>query len=127
MKKIRELFSRPIDRKIEEVIKVDQADQETVYSELEEYVVTESILEHYRHIYDEIIQVSAEDALQTARLLAYKEGILSGISGGANVWAAIQLSNRKENESKTIVTFVCDTGERYVSTEMYDRLKGKLK
>jgi hypothetical protein len=58
MKKIRELFARPIDRKIEEVIKVDQADQQTVKSELEEYVVTESILEQYRHVYDEIIQVS---------------------------------------------------------------------
>lgn len=58
MKKIRELFARPIDRKIEEVIKVDQADQQTVKSELEEYVVTESILEQYRKIYDEIIQVS---------------------------------------------------------------------
>jgi cysteine synthase A len=78
-------------------------------------------------IIDEIIQVSGEDALQTARQLAYKEGILSGISGGANVWAAIQLSDRKENEGKTIVTFVCDTGERYISTEMYDHLKGQLK
>jgi cysteine synthase A len=71
-------------------------------------------------IIDDIIQVSNEDAVRTARQLALKEGILSGISGGANVWAAIQLSYRQENEGKVIVTFVCDTGERYVSTEMYD-------
>ena len=71
-------------------------------------------------IIDEIIQVSNQDALETARQLALKEGILSGISGGANVWAAIQLSHRQENENKTIVTFICDTGERYISTEMYD-------
>ena len=70
-------------------------------------------------IIDEIIQVSNEDAIETARQLALKEGILSGISGGANVWAAIQLSKRKENEGKVIVTFICDTGERYISTEMY--------
>jgi cysteine synthase A len=70
-------------------------------------------------IIDEIVQVSNEDAVETARQLASKEGILSGISGGANVWAAIQLSHRKENEGKVIVTFVCDTGERYISTEMY--------
>jgi len=58
MKRIKDLFARPIDRKIEEVIKVDQADQETVRIELEEYVVTDSILKHYRNMYDEIIQVS---------------------------------------------------------------------
>ena len=70
-------------------------------------------------IIDEVIQAANEDALETARQLALKEGILSGISGGANVWSAIQLSNRQENEGKVIVTFVCDTGERYISTEMY--------
>jgi len=70
-------------------------------------------------IIDEIIQVSNEDAIGTARQLALKEAILSGISGGANVWAAVQLSQRPENEGKVIVTFICDTGERYVSTEMY--------
>ncbi len=72
------------------------------------------------NIIDEIIQVSNEDAVKTARQLASKEGILSGISGGANVWAAIQLSHRNENEGKVIVTFICDTGERYISTEMYE-------
>jgi len=71
-------------------------------------------------IIDEIIQVSNQDAIETARRLALKEGVLSGISGGANVWAAIQLSQLRENEGKVIVTFICDTGERYISTEMYD-------
>jgi cysteine synthase A len=70
-------------------------------------------------IIDEIIQVANEDALETARQLALKEGILCGISSGANVWAAVQLSHKQENEGKVIVTFVCDTGERYISTEMY--------
>ena len=71
---------------------------------------------------DEIIQVSNEDAMETARQLASQEGILSGISGGANLWAAIQVSRRPDNEGKTIVTFVCDTGERYISTELFGRL-----
>ena len=70
-------------------------------------------------IIDDVIQVANEDAIETARQLALKEGILSGISGGANVSAAVQLSHRPENEGKVIVTFVCDTGERYISTEMY--------
>ncbi len=71
---------------------------------------------------DEIIQVSNEDALETARRLASQEGILSGISAGANVWAALQLSQRPENEGKTVVTFICDTGERYISTELFSNL-----
>ncbi len=74
-------------------------------------------------IIDEIVKVTNEDAFETARQLAVKEGILSGISGGANVWAAVQLSERDENRGKTIVTFICDTGERYISTDMYERLK----
>jgi len=68
---------------------------------------------------DEIIQVANEDAIQTARALAVKEGILAGISAGANVWAAVEVAKRPENKRKTIVTFICDTGERYISTEMY--------
>jgi cysteine synthase A len=72
-----------------------------------------------KDIIDDIIQVANEDAFETARQLALKEGILCGISSGANVWAAIQLSHKQENEGKVIVTFVCDTGERYISTEMY--------
>ncbi len=71
---------------------------------------------------DEIVQVTNEDAMATARQLAAKEGILSGISGGANVWAAMHVAQRPENEGKTIVTFICDTGERYVSTELYEGL-----
>ncbi|MFC1634117.1 cysteine synthase A [Planctomycetota bacterium] len=70
-------------------------------------------------IIDEIVQVSNLDAFETARQLASSEAILSGISGGANVRAAIELSRRPENKGKVIVTFICDTGERYVSTEMY--------
>ena len=71
---------------------------------------------------NEIIQVSNEDALETARRLASQEGILSGISAGANVWAAMQLAQRPENEGRTIVTFICDTGERYISTELFSNL-----
>jgi cysteine synthase A len=73
-------------------------------------------------IIDEIVHVTNEDAMETTRQLAMKEGILSGISGGANVWAAVQVAKRPESEGKTIVTFICDTGERYVSTELYDNL-----
>jgi len=69
---------------------------------------------------DEVIQVGNADAMETTRHLAAKEGILVGISSGANMWAAIQLSHRKEAEGKTIVTVAPDTGERYISTEMYD-------
>ena len=70
-------------------------------------------------ITDEIIQVSNEDAMETTRQLAAKEGILVGISSGAALWAAIQLSQRQENEGKTIVVILPDTGERYISTEMF--------
>ena len=73
-------------------------------------------------VIDEIVQVANEDAMSTARQLAAREGILSGISGGANVWAAVQVAERPENKGKTIVTFVCDTGERYISTELYEAL-----
>lgn len=70
-------------------------------------------------IFDEIICVKNEDAIGTARLLAEKEGILAGISSGANVFAALQLAKRKENKGKIIVTVICDTGERYISTELF--------
>ena len=73
-------------------------------------------------VIDEIVQVANEDAMNTARQLAAREGILSGISGGANVWAAVQVAERPESKGKTIVTFVCDTGERYISTELYEGL-----
>lgn len=73
-----------------------------------------------RDVIDEIIQVSNEDAIETARQLARKEGILAGISSGAALWAAIQISERQESEGKTIVVVLPDTGERYISTEMFD-------
>jgi len=69
---------------------------------------------------DEIIQVTHQDAGETARQLARKEGILAGISAGANVWAALQVANRPENEGKLIVTVICDTGERYLSTWLWE-------
>ena len=71
-------------------------------------------------IIDEIIQVSNEDAMETTRQLASREGILAGISSGAALWAAIQVSNRPVSEGKTIVTIFPDTGERYISTEMFE-------
>ena len=71
---------------------------------------------------DEVLQVSAADAGITARRLAKEEGILCGISAGANVWAALQLAGRPENEGKLIVTVICDTGERYLSTWLFDEV-----
>ncbi len=70
-------------------------------------------------IYDEIIKVSNDDALEAARRLAADEGILVGISSGANAWAAAQLAARPENRGKLIVTVLCDTGERYLSTVLF--------
>jgi cysteine synthase A len=72
-----------------------------------------------RSVLDEIICVKNEDAIETAKQLAAKEGILAGISSGANVFAALQLAKRAENKGKTIVTIICDTGERYISTELF--------
>lgn len=73
-------------------------------------------------IIDEIIQVSNDDAMETAEQLAAKEGILAGISSGAAMAAAVQLSFRAENEGKTIVVILPDTGERYISTKMFEQL-----
>lgn len=70
-------------------------------------------------IYDEIIAVENEDAFETGRAIARKEGVLVGISSGAAVWAAIQLAQRPENEGKTIVVLLPDTGDRYLSTPMF--------
>lgn len=70
-------------------------------------------------VYDEVITVSADDAFAMARRLAKEEGILVGISAGANVWAAIELGKRPEFQGKTVVTFLCDTGERYLSTPLF--------
>ena len=70
-------------------------------------------------IYDEIIAVENEDAFATGRLIGHKEGVLVGISSGAAVWAAIQLAKRPENEGKTIVALLPDTGDRYLSTPLF--------
>jgi len=67
---------------------------------------------------DEVIRCSADDAFATARALARQEGILTGISAGANTWAALQVARRPESQGKLIVTFLCDTGERYLSTPL---------
>ena len=70
-------------------------------------------------MYDEILTVENEDAFATAKLLAKKEGVLVGISSGAALYAAIQLAKRPENEGKTIVTLLPDSGDRYYSTPLF--------
>lgn len=70
-------------------------------------------------IYDEIITVKSEDAFETGRALAKKEGILVGITSAAAVYASIELAKKKENKGKVIVALLPDTGERYLSTEMF--------
>jgi cysteine synthase A len=70
-------------------------------------------------IYDEIIRVKGEQAIETAKMLGKKEGILAGISSGAAVYAALQLAQRPEYQGKNIVTVLPDTGERYLSTALF--------
>ena len=70
-------------------------------------------------IYDEIIPVTAADAYAAGRALGRREGVLAGISSGAALWAAIQLAKRPENQGKTIVVLLPDTGDRYLSTPMF--------
>ncbi|UFS62999.1 cysteine synthase A [Sulfurimonas sp. HSL-3221] len=70
-------------------------------------------------IYGEVITVSNDDAMATSRMLAKEEGLLVGISAGANVYAAMQVAARPENKGKTIVTILCDTAERYLSTALF--------
>jgi cysteine synthase A len=72
-----------------------------------------------RDLVDEVVAVSDADAIAMTRRLAREEGILGGVSGGANVWAAVQLAHRKENAGKLIVTMVPDTGERYLSSGLF--------
>ncbi len=73
-------------------------------------------------VIDEIIPVKNEDSIETARNLSEKEGVLSGFSGGANVWAAVELSKRPENKGKLIAAILPDCGERYLSSELYNSI-----
>lgn len=70
-------------------------------------------------LYDEVIPVESDDAFAIGREIGHKEGVLVGISSGAAVWAALELAKRPENEGKTIVVVLPDTGERYLSTPMF--------
>jgi cysteine synthase len=76
-----------------------------------------------RSVYDEIIDVAYPDAITVARALGTDEGILGGISAGANVWAALELAKRPENAGKLIVVIIPDFGERYVSTELFEHIR----
>lgn len=78
-----------------------------------------------RDVLDEILPVEYEDSLRTARDLAAKEGLLVGISSGAAVWAALKVAERPENAGKTVVAIVPDTGERYISTALFEDLRDK--
>jgi len=71
-------------------------------------------------LYTDIITVSNEEAFSMARKIAREEGLLIGISAGANLYAANKVASRPENKGKTIVTILCDTAERYLSTELFD-------
>lgn len=71
-------------------------------------------------IYDEIIPVKDEDAMQTGRLLGKTEGVLTGISSGACLWAGMEIAKRQENQNKNVVVLLPDTGDRYLSTELFD-------
>ena len=73
-----------------------------------------------RDIIDQVVTVRNEDAFATARYLAKNEGLLCGISSGAAAWAALELSTRLENTGKTIVTVLPSTGERYLSTDLFE-------
>ncbi|MGD0539418.1 MAG: cysteine synthase A [Verrucomicrobiota bacterium] len=77
-------------------------------------------------VVDDVVTVSNEDAIVTARRLAIEEGILAGISTGANVWAAIQVAQRPENAGKLIVTIGCSTGERYLSTALAEEARKQV-
>ena len=76
-----------------------------------------------RDSYDEIIDVELDDAVRVARDLGTEEGILGGISSGAIVWAALELAKRPENAGKLVVAIVCDYGERYISTVLYEHIR----
>jgi cysteine synthase A len=72
-----------------------------------------------RSVVDEVMSVKSDDAVRTSRTLMLKDGIFAGISSGANAWASIQVAMRPENKGKTIVTIICDTAERYLSTVLF--------
>lgn len=76
-----------------------------------------------RKVIDEFLTVENDDAIRTSRELAAKEGILGGISAGANVYIALELAKRPENKGKTIVTVIPDFGERYISTVLYEDIR----
>ncbi|WP_221585745.1 cysteine synthase A [Microbacterium sp. G2-8] len=75
-----------------------------------------------RDVIDEIVQAPLDKSVEVARDLATKEGILAGISSGAAVWAAVEIAKRPENAGKKIVVIICDTGERYISTFLWEHL-----
>lgn len=77
-----------------------------------------------REIYDVVIDAPLDASIETARALGAKEGILGGISSGAAVWAALEVAKREENRDKLIVAVVPDFGERYISTMLYDDIRG---
>ncbi|UQN15910.1 cysteine synthase A [Gulosibacter sp. ACHW.36C] len=74
-------------------------------------------------VIDEVIDTTLEDSIATSRELTRSEGLFAGISSGANVWAALQVARRPENAGKNIVVIVCDTGERYLSSVLFDDLR----
>jgi cysteine synthase A len=71
-------------------------------------------------VIDEVMTISNDDAIETARRLAAYEGVFAGISSGANLWAALEIAKRPENKGKLIVTVACSTGERYLSTPLFE-------
>ncbi len=77
-------------------------------------------------VYDEVIRVTNEDAIATARRAAREEGILVGISAGANIWGALQIAARPEMAGKVIVTIGCDTGERYLSNPVFSEQEAQV-
>ncbi|MBX7557544.1 pyridoxal-phosphate dependent enzyme, partial [Streptomyces sp. tea 10] len=77
-----------------------------------------------REIYDDVYDVTVENSVKYARELGTQEGILGGISSGAIVWAALQEAAKEENRDKLIVAVVCDFGERYISTILYEDIRG---
>jgi cysteine synthase A len=68
-----------------------------------------------------VVTVSNDDAFETARTAAKQEGILCGISSGAAIWAAISVAKRPESAGKTIVAIIASTGERYISTDLFEK------